>query len=121
MSAGAPSRSGVLRSTSSLRKAPTDSSWLQVDNSMTSGTACSGGSSHKEGLTGWVHLQGRDGDQINAGLAVVAMVCSEGESGGRMFLGDVAAGNSCFGRAAQEICEKGEGPGVLNLPSPRFT
>ena len=70
MSAGAPSRSGVLRSTSSLRKAPTDSSWLQLDNSMISGTACSGGSSHKEGLTGWVHLQGRDGDQINAGLAV---------------------------------------------------
>jgi hypothetical protein len=30
-----------------------------------------------------------------------------------MFLGDVAAGNSCFGRAAQEIRKKGEGPGVL--------
>jgi len=106
MSAGAPSRSGVLRSTSSLRKAPTDSSWLQLDNSMISGTACSGGSSHKEGLTGWVHLEGRDGDQINAGLAVVAMICSEDGSGGRMFLGDVAAGNSRFGRVAQEIREK---------------
>jgi len=37
MSARAPSCSGVLRSTSSLRKAPTDSSWLQVDNRMISG------------------------------------------------------------------------------------
>ena len=53
MSAGAPSRSGVLRS-SSLRKAPTDSNWLQVDNRIISGTACSGDSSYKEGLTGWV-------------------------------------------------------------------
>jgi len=37
------------------------------------------------------------------------IVCSEDESGGRMFLGDVAAGNSCFGRAAQEIREKAKG------------
>src|SRR6516162_7780889 len=47
MYASAPSRSGVLRSTISRRKAPTDSSWLQTDRSMISGTACSGGKSHK--------------------------------------------------------------------------
>ena len=36
-----------------------------------------------------------------------------------MFLGDVAAGNSYFGRARNS--RKGQELGVLNLPSPRFT
>src|SRR6516162_4751357 len=47
MYASAPSHSGVLRSTISRRKAPTDSNWLQTDSSMISGTACSGGRSHR--------------------------------------------------------------------------
>jgi len=49
------------------------------------------------------------------------MVCGENESEGAVLLRDVTAGNSCFGRAAQEIREKGEGLGIFNMPSPRFT
>jgi len=37
------------------------------------------------------------------------MVCGENESEGAVFLRDVTAGNSCFGRAAQEIREKVKG------------
>jgi hypothetical protein len=40
---------------------------------------------------------------------MATMICSAGESVGSMFLGDVAAGNSCFRRAAQEIREKAKG------------
>jgi hypothetical protein len=36
-----------------------------------------------------------------------------------MFLGDVAAGNSCFAVRARKS-GKGEGLGILNIPNPRF-
>src|SRR5215831_15846077 len=48
--ASAPSRSAVPHNTISCRNLPTDSNWLQMDNSINSGTACSGGNAVRKAV-----------------------------------------------------------------------
>src|SRR5215831_20909072 len=82
--ASAPSRSAVPHNTISCRNLPTDSNWLQMDNSINSGTACSGGNAARKAVDDSGAAQRVIRTVHRKGVRFIGEVSEDGEQAARV-------------------------------------